>query len=225
MNARTARQWMVTHEWMVKPMAQTEWIAGKGMLVWVAEVFSALGTGLYLVSLFFSHTAPLTAFWGGLFGWIMIAIFKLPLHLAYLGKPLRFWRSFPPFSNAWRTSWFARGIVFTMVFLGFGAVQLVLQGLIGYGVDRRGGHLGRQLRLHDPGRRLLRHDRGLLRLCHELLQERPLLEHRAAADRVPAHGHRRRPGPHLGREPGDQPGVSRPPPRWPPGSCSSSTPS
>ena len=53
MNARTARQWMVTHEWMVKPMAQTEWIEGKGLLVWLAEVFSALGTGLYLVSLFF----------------------------------------------------------------------------------------------------------------------------------------------------------------------------
>ena len=50
---RTARQWMVTHEWMVKPMAQTEWIEGKGLLVWLAEVFSALGTGLYLVSLFF----------------------------------------------------------------------------------------------------------------------------------------------------------------------------
>jgi formate-dependent nitrite reductase membrane component NrfD len=135
MNAKTARQWMVTHEWMVKPMAQQEWIAGKGLLVWVAEVFSALGTGLYLVSLFFSHSAPLTAFWGGVFGWIMIALFKLPLHLAYLGKPLRFWRSFPPFSNAWRTSWFARGIVFTMIFLGFGAVQLILQGLIAYGVN------------------------------------------------------------------------------------------
>jgi formate-dependent nitrite reductase membrane component NrfD len=126
---------MVTHEWMVKPMAQQEWIAGKGLLVWVAEVFSALGTGLYIVSLFFSHSASMVAFWGGVFGWIMIALFKLPLHLAYLGKPLRFWRSFPPFSNAWRTSWFARGIVFTMIFLGFGAVQLVLMGLIAYGVD------------------------------------------------------------------------------------------
>jgi len=136
MNARTARQWMVTHEWMVKPMAQTEWIEGKGLLVWLAEVFSALGTGLYLVSLFFAlkEEFALTAFWAGVFGWVMIALFKLPLHLAYLGKPLRFWRSFPPFSNAWRTSWFARGIVFTMLFLAFGAVQLVLQGLIAYEV-------------------------------------------------------------------------------------------
>ncbi len=134
MNAKTARQWMVTHEWMIKPMAQTEWIEGKGLLVWLAEVFSALGTGLYLVSLFFSQSHPPAAFWGGILGWVGIAIFKLPLHLAYLGKPLRFWRSFPPFSSAWKTSWFARGIVFTMIFLAFAAVQLVLQGLIGYDV-------------------------------------------------------------------------------------------
>jgi formate-dependent nitrite reductase membrane component NrfD len=139
MNARTARQWMVPHEWMIKPMAQTEWIQGKGLLVWLAEVFSALGTGLYLVSLFFSQSHPRTAFWGGLLGWIGIAMFKLPLHFLYLGKPWRFWRSFPPFSNAWKTSWFARGIVSTMIFLGFGVVQLVLQGLIAYGTVTGGG--------------------------------------------------------------------------------------
>ncbi len=46
MNIRTSRQWMVPHEWMVKPMRQTEWIDGRGLLVWLAEVFSALGTGL-----------------------------------------------------------------------------------------------------------------------------------------------------------------------------------
>ncbi len=143
MNAKTARQWMVPHEWMVKPMGQTEWIEGKGLLVWLAEVFSALGTGLYLVSLFFAlkEEFAVTAFWAGIFGWIMIAVFKLPLHLAYLGKPWRFWRSFPPFSQGWKTSWFARGIVFTMIFLGFGVVQLVLQGLIAYNTaDTAGVH-------------------------------------------------------------------------------------
>ncbi len=66
MNIQTARQWMVTHEWMIKPMGQTEWISGKGLLVWLAEVFSALGTGLYLVAIFFglSEEFALTAFWG-----------------------------------------------------------------------------------------------------------------------------------------------------------------
>ncbi|MCE5253662.1 MAG: polysulfide reductase NrfD [Actinomycetia bacterium] len=136
MNARTARQWMVPHEWMIKPMAQTEWISGKGLLVWLAEVFSALGTGLYLVSIFFALGSEfeVTAFWTGILGWIGVAVFKLPLHFLYLGKPWRFWRAFPPFSNAWRTSWFSRGIVFTIIFLGFAAVQLVLQGLIAYDV-------------------------------------------------------------------------------------------
>jgi formate-dependent nitrite reductase membrane component NrfD len=52
---------------------------------------------------------------------------------------LRFYRSFPPFSNAWRTSWFARGIVFTMIFLGLGVVQMILQGLIAYGVNTGSG--------------------------------------------------------------------------------------
>ncbi len=138
MNARTARQWMVTHEWMVKPMAQAEWIEGKGLLVWLAEVFSALGTGLYLVAIFFSQSHPKTAFWGALLGGIGIGLFKLPLHFFYLGKPWRFWRAFPPASNAWKTSWFARGIVFTMIFLGFGIIQVVLQGLIAYGKGNAG---------------------------------------------------------------------------------------
>lgn len=137
MNAKTARQWMVTHEWMIKPMAQEEWIKGKGLMVWLAEVFSALGTGLYLVSLFFAlrEEFAITAFWAGVLGWVGIAIFKLPLHAFYLGKWYRFWRAFPPFSSAWKTSWFARGISLTMIFLFFGAIQLILQGLIAYGVN------------------------------------------------------------------------------------------
>ena len=138
MNAQTARQWMVTHEWMIKPMGQTEWISGKGILVWLAEVFSALGTGLYLVAIFFSQSHPKAAFWGAILGWVGIAVFKLPLHLFYLGKPWRFWRAFPPFSTAWKTSWFSRGIVFTMIFLVFAAIQIVLQGIIVYGTPTGG---------------------------------------------------------------------------------------
>jgi hypothetical protein len=100
------RQWMVTHEWMVKPMPQREWIERRGMMVWIAEVFTSLGTGLYLVSLF------MNVWWGMAAGWLIIMFLKLPIHLAYFGKPLRFYRTIPPFSNAWKTSWFARGILF-----------------------------------------------------------------------------------------------------------------
>ena len=221
MNARTARQWMVTHEWMVKPMAQTEWIEGKGLLVWLAEVFSALGTGLYLVSLFFglNEEFALTAFWAGLFGWIMIAIFKLPLHLAYLGKPWRFYRSFPPLQQRLEDLLVRPGH----------RLHHDLPRVRRRPVDPGGSHrlrrvhgqrhLGGQLRLHGAGRRLLRHDRRLLRVRHELLQERALLEHGASAHRVPVHGRGRRSGAHHGCGPGHRLRTSSPRPSRPPGSC------
>jgi polysulfide reductase chain C len=132
--AQTRRQWITTHEWMVKPMRQTEWISGQGVLVWLAEVFSALGMGTYLVGLI-AGTREISAwaFWATVVGWLLIVLFKFPLHLVYLGKPLRFWRAFPPFSKAWKTSWMARGVVFTTVFVGFGFLQIVLWYLLRWG--------------------------------------------------------------------------------------------
>ncbi len=118
MHNQTKRQWMVSHEWMVKPMQQMEWIAGEGILIWLAEVFSSLGTGLYLVSIIVG------SWWGALIGWLIIILIKLPLHLLYLGKPLRFWRALPPFTGAWRTSWIARGFFFTTVYSFVGLIQL-----------------------------------------------------------------------------------------------------
>ena len=114
------RQWMITHEWMTKPQHQREWIEKRGMMVWIAEVFTSLGSGLFLVSLFMNN------WWGMVAGWCIIMFLKLPIHLAYFGKPLRFFRTIPPFSNAWKTSWFARGILFTILFSGFAFVQLVI---------------------------------------------------------------------------------------------------
>ena len=118
---------MVTHEWMVKPMQQTEWIEKQGLLVWLSEVFSALGTGLYLVAIFVGN------WWGALAGYLIVMLLKLPLHLLYLGKPLRFWRTMPPFSGAWRTSWIARGVVFTVFFSLFGLAQLITSYILGPG--------------------------------------------------------------------------------------------
>jgi formate-dependent nitrite reductase membrane component NrfD len=125
MRTQTSRQWMVTHEWMIKPMQQTEWIEKQGLLIWLSEVFSALGTGLYLVAVF------VDSFWGALIGYLIVMLLKLPLHLVYLGKPLRFWRTMPPFSGAWRTSWIARGVVFTVLFSIFGFAQLVTSYVLG----------------------------------------------------------------------------------------------
>jgi formate-dependent nitrite reductase membrane component NrfD len=114
------RQWMVTHDWMTRPMPQKEWIERRGIMVWIAEVFTSLGSGLFLVSLF------MNSWWGMVAGWIIIMFLKLPIHLAYFGKPFRFYQTIPPFSNAWKTSWFARGILFTILFSGFSFVQLAV---------------------------------------------------------------------------------------------------
>jgi formate-dependent nitrite reductase membrane component NrfD len=120
MSKMATRQWMVTHEWMVKPMHQREYIEKRGLLIWIAETFTTLGTGLFLVSLFLNN------WWGLLVGWLIVLFLKLPIHIAYLGQPLRFYRLFPPFSNAWKTSWFARGILFAFFFVGFGFLQLLV---------------------------------------------------------------------------------------------------
>jgi formate-dependent nitrite reductase membrane component NrfD len=119
MSRMATRQWMITHEWMVKPMHQREWIERRGIMIWIAETFTSLGAGLFLVSLF------VRSWWGLLVGWLIIMFLKLPIHIAYFGKPWRFYRTMPPFSNAWKTSWFARGILFSVFFVSFGFVQLV----------------------------------------------------------------------------------------------------
>ncbi len=116
----TRRQWLVSHEWMVKPMRQTDWIKREGLLIWLTEVFGSLGTGLYLVSIFVNN------WWGALIGWLIVMVIKLPIHLVYLGRPARFWRALPPFTKAWRTSWIARGFFFTVLFAGFGFLQLLI---------------------------------------------------------------------------------------------------
>jgi len=107
---------MKPYEWMVKYTAQSEWIERRGILMWLAEVGSGLGAGLYLISLYFDNLL------GMFLGWLMIIVLKGGFHLAYLGKPLRFWRIiFKP-----GTSWMSRGFIFMVLFVGFGAIQLAI---------------------------------------------------------------------------------------------------
>lgn len=121
------QEWMIVHKWMTDYTPQTEWIERRGILVWIAEVFTSIGSGLYLISLFFSLVPGYEkiSWWGMLIAWLIIMFLKIPLHLAYFGKPLRFWRTIPPFSEAWKTSWFARGIIFSILFGVFAFIQLV----------------------------------------------------------------------------------------------------
>jgi len=106
---------MEVYEWMVEGSPQTEWIERRGILIWLAEVFNGLGGGLYLVSLYFNNL------WGMFISWLVIILLKGGLHLAYLGKPMRFWRMALRPGN----SWLSRGFIFLALFICFGATQLV----------------------------------------------------------------------------------------------------
>lgn len=115
---------MELRAWKTGYLPQREWIERRGILVWLAEVSTSLGAGLYLASLYFDSII------GMLIGVLIIMVFKIPLHLAYFGKPFRFWRTVPPFTDRWKTSWFTRGIIFTIVFSGFGFLQLIFSFLL-----------------------------------------------------------------------------------------------
>jgi formate-dependent nitrite reductase membrane component NrfD len=83
--------------------------------------------GTYLVGLLAGIWEITTwAWWTTLVGWTLIVLFKLPLHFAYLGRKRNFWRAIPPFTSAWKTSWFARGMFFSVVFTAAGFAQIVL---------------------------------------------------------------------------------------------------
>jgi sulfite dehydrogenase (quinone) subunit SoeC len=113
---QTARQWMVTHDWMTKGNRQTEWIENRGILLWLAFYAGGLGGGLYLVSLFFN------SLWGMVIGWFIVAGLKGAFHFIYLGQPTRFWRLvMHP-----QTSWLSRGLLFVVTFAGFGFIQILL---------------------------------------------------------------------------------------------------
>ncbi len=107
---------MEIHQWMVNYTRQTEWIDKRGIFLWIAFYAGGLGGGLYLVSLYFN------SLWGMLISWLIIAIIKGGTHLIYLGKPLRFLRII----SRPRTSWLARGFIFVILFVGLGAVQMIL---------------------------------------------------------------------------------------------------
>jgi len=109
---------MKLFEWMVKPTQQTEWIEGKGVLCWIPEVLTSFGAGLFLVSLYFDSLV------GMFVAWLIIVVLDIPLRLLDYGKPLRFWRTVAPLSNAWKTSWFNRGVTFASLFSGFVVIQL-----------------------------------------------------------------------------------------------------
>jgi formate-dependent nitrite reductase membrane component NrfD len=101
---------------MIQYTRQTEWIDRRGLILWIAFYAGGLGGGLYLVSLYFN------SLWGMFISWLIIAMIKGGAHLLYLGKPQRFWR----IVSRPQSSWLARGFIFVMLFIIFGAIQLML---------------------------------------------------------------------------------------------------
>ncbi len=107
---------MKPYEWMVTYTPQREWIDGRGLLLWLAFYTGGLGGGLYLVSSYY-NSLP-----GMAIAVFVVAILKGGFHLAYLGKPLRFWRIIlRP-----QTSWVSRGFLFVAGFILIGFIQLML---------------------------------------------------------------------------------------------------
>jgi len=106
---------MEAYEWMVKYTPQTEWIEKRGILLWLAFFLGGIGSGLYLVSLWFDSFA------GMLTGWLIVLVLKGAAHLAFLGHPWRAWRAvLKP-----QTSWVSRGLIAIILFAFFGAVQFI----------------------------------------------------------------------------------------------------
>ena len=107
---------MEAYEWMVKYTPQTEWIEKRGILLWLAFFFGGIGSGLYLVSLWFDSLV------GMVLGWLIVVVLKGATHLAFLGHPLRSWRAvLRP-----QTSWISRGLLAIVLFAFFGACQFIL---------------------------------------------------------------------------------------------------
>jgi formate-dependent nitrite reductase membrane component NrfD len=100
--------------WMMDFTPQREWIDRQGLLLWLAFLFSEVGAGIYLVSLFLE-------FWMGcLVGLLSCALLGGGFHLAYLGKPERVWRAIlRP-----QTSELSRGTILLGLFLITGVLQL-----------------------------------------------------------------------------------------------------
>ena len=107
---------MEIHEWMIRYTRQTEWIDRRGIFLWLALYTGGLGGGVYLVSLWFNN------FWGMIIGWLIVAALKGGFHIAFLGRPWRFWR----IMSRPHTSWLARGFIFVIAFVVLAAIQLVL---------------------------------------------------------------------------------------------------
>src|SRR3990172_4986494 len=95
---------------------QREWIEGRGLWIVVAHFFSGIGAVAWLLSALFEVRLGL---WLGL---ACVGVYSGLAHLAFLGRPERFWRIVkrPPASGI------SRGIWSIGIFLTSGGAYLLL---------------------------------------------------------------------------------------------------
>jgi formate-dependent nitrite reductase membrane component NrfD len=86
---------------------QREWIEGRGVLIVVAHFLSGVGAGAWLLSAWFGYAA------GAWLGLACVGALSGVAHLAFLGRPERFWR----IVRRPHESWISRGIWSIGVFL------------------------------------------------------------------------------------------------------------
>ena len=96
---------------------QREWIEGRGVLIVVAHFLSGVGAGAWLLSTAFGYRA------GAWLGLIFVGALSGVAHLAFLGRPERFWR----IVRRPHASWISRGIWCIAVFLTAGGALALLE--------------------------------------------------------------------------------------------------
>jgi formate-dependent nitrite reductase membrane component NrfD len=99
------------------PVRQTEWAEGSGLLFITAIFLGGVGSGTYVLGVFFDVLPALIV------GWTLIVVGKGGFHLLYLGRPWRAWRAL---ANV-RHSWLSRGIWGLGIFAVAGAAYIAQQ--------------------------------------------------------------------------------------------------
>lgn len=95
---------------------QREWIEGRGVLIVVAHFLSGVGAGAWLLSTGLGYAD------GAWLGLICVGVLSGVAHLAFLGRPERFWR----IVRRPHASWISRGIWSIGVFLAAGGALALL---------------------------------------------------------------------------------------------------
>jgi formate-dependent nitrite reductase membrane component NrfD len=93
---------------------QREWGEGRGLFLVIGHFVVGIAAGAWLLSLVFGSRAGLAAAFA-------LAALGGAAHLAFLGRPGRFWKM----AAHWRTSWISRGFIGLSLFLAGAFLYLV----------------------------------------------------------------------------------------------------